>query len=458
MLFLNPQQRVLLKAILLMAIPVALQTIISVGINMVDTMMVGALGETQLTAVSQASQLFFIFQLTLFGTTGGANVLIAQYWGKQDREAIRSVIGYTFRIMLGTAVILIGIAAVFPQQVMTLLSNNPAVIETGTQYLRIVSLSYLFFGITTVIGNTLRAVGDVNVAMGASLVSIAASVLFNRILVFGFWEIPALGVVGSALANILARILECLILVVYLAWFEKKIRFRLSSLFHTQKALWPSFVKNCAPVVANELTWVLGSSVLTMISGHMVFAFATAYAIFNVVAQISCALSQGIAAAAAVVVGNLIGEGKQDELDRPIRLLQHIGALSGTAACLFILAIIPLMPKIYNITPETFSVLIQIMIVGGFIEIFRCMGFVNNVGILRGGGDARFVFFNDVFYLWVFCIPLGWWCCQQAKVPLFLVFFILRCDDVIKAFVGNWRIHQGHWIHQVTVQPEGSPR
>lgn len=98
------------------------------------------------------------------------------------------------------------------------------------------------------------------------------------------------------------------------------------------------------------------------------------------------------------------------------------------------------------------------MIVGGFIEIFRCIGFVNNVGILRGGGDARFVFFNDVFYLWVFCIPLGWWCCQQAKVPLFLVFFILRCDDVIKAFVGNWRIHQGHWIHQVTVQPEGSPR
>ena len=172
--------------------------------------------------------------------------------------------------------------------------------------------------------------------------------------------------------------------------------------------------------------------------------------------RISCALSQGISAAASVVVGNLIGEGKQAELDQPIRLLQRVGAVSGTLACLFILAIIPLMPKFYNITPETFGVLVQIMAVGALIEIFRCMGFVNNVGILRGGGDARFVFFNDVFYLWVFCIPVGWWCSQQAGIPVFMTFFILRCDDVIKAFVGDWRIHHGQWIHQVTVQERTS--
>ena len=468
-LFLNPQRFGLLKAILLIAVPVALQTIISVGINMVDTLMVGALGETQLTAVSQASQLFFIFQLTLFGTTGGANVLIAQYWGKQDGEAIRSVIGYTFRVMLSAAAVLVAIAALFPREVMTLLSNNPEVIAVGTQYLRIVSVSYLFFGITTVLGNTLRAVGDVNVAMGASLASIGASVIFTMGLIIGgnlelVWmglvgigtSTPPDVVVGSALANILARMLECAILIVYSLGFEKKIRFRFSWILHPQKVLWPSFVKNCAPVVANELTWVLGSSVLTMISGHMAFAFATAYAIFNVVAQISCALSQGISAAASVVVGNLIGEGKQEELDQPIRLLQRVGAVSGTLACLFILAIIPLMPKFYNITPETFGVLVQIMAVGALIEIFRCMGFVNNVGILRGGGDARFVFFNDVFYLWVFCIPVGWWCSQQAGIPVFMTFFILRCDDVIKAFVGDWRIHHGQWIHQVTVQERTS--
>ena len=190
-LFLNPQRFALLKAILLIAVPVALQTIISVGINMVDTLMVGALGETQLTAVSQASQLFFIFQLTLFGTTGGANVLIAQYWGKQDGEAIRSVIGYTFRVMLSAAAVLVAIAALFPREVMTLLSNNPEVIAVGTKYLRIVSVSYLFFGITTVLGNTLRAVGDVNVAMGASLASIGASVIFNWLFVFGNLGAPA---------------------------------------------------------------------------------------------------------------------------------------------------------------------------------------------------------------------------------------------------------------------------
>ena len=262
-LFLNPQRFALLKAILLIAVPVALQTIISVGINMVDTLMVGALGETQLTAVSQASQLFFIFQLTLFGTTGGANVLIAQYWGKQDGEAIRSVIGYTFRVMLSTAAVLVAIAALFPREVMTLLSNNPEVIAVGTQYLRIVSVSYLFFGITTVLGNTLRAVGDVNVAMGASLASIGASVIFNWLFVFGNLGVPACGVVGSALANILARMLECAILIVYSLGFEKKIRFRFSCILHPQKILWPSFVKNCTPVVANELTWVLGSSVIT---------------------------------------------------------------------------------------------------------------------------------------------------------------------------------------------------
>ena len=433
-----------------MAIPVALQNIISVGINLIDSLSVGAMGEIELTAVSLAGQVFFILSLTLFGITGGANVLIAQYWGKKDIHAIRQVITYTILFMLMVVGVVILTAFLFPHQIMSILSNEAAIIEIGTRYLKTVCISYLFFGITTVIGNSLRAVYTVNVAAAASMISICISAFFNYALVFGNFGLPALGITGSALANIISRLAECLILLGYFIFFEKKIQYKWKYLLMKNDSIRKSFIHNCIPVVGNELTWVMGSSVISVIAGHMPLIFTTAYSIYNTLAQISCALAQGCASAASVMVGTMIGNHHHHQLNDLIRELEKLGMIVGALASLVILTLIPVMPYIYNLTTDTYGLLKQTMIAGAVIEIFRCMGFVNNVGILRGGGDAKFVFLNDVLYLWVFCIPVGYLCGIVWKISYVIVFFILRCDDVIKAFAGHYRIHHCNWIHDVT--------
>lgn len=449
--YIGNDYRSFISAVMRIAIPVAVQILISVGINMVDMIMMGSLGEIPLNAVLLGGQLFLIFTLILYGITGGANVLIAQYWGKQDTLSIKGVLGYTFKIMMGVAAIITIIAVRFPHAVMSVLTNNHQVVMMGNTYLKIVSISYIFFGITTVIGNSLRAIGVVNITMIASLVSIAASTILNWILVFGNLGFQPLGIKGSAISNVLARILECLILVVYLFIYERKLQFKIEDIFLSSKRLRASYISNTLPVVGNELTWVLGATLITMIAGHMAIGFTTAFNIFNVVSQISCSLAQGVACAASVIVGNMIGRGLYDDMGPAIKKLQRLGLAVGLIACFFIIFLIPWMPKLTNINEETYKSLTQIMLMGSIIEILRSVSFVNNVGILRGGGDAHFVFFNDVFYLWAFCIPVGYLCSKQEGIPTVLVFLIMRCDDMIKAVVSNYRIKRSNWIHNATV-------
>lgn len=443
-----------LREIMVIAIPVAIQTLISVGINLFDSITVGSIGEIEMTAVSQAGQLFFILSLTLAGTTGGANVLIAQYWGKKDRTSIQKVVSTTLKCMLAAVFVVMILAFFFPHQVMSLLSSEQQVRLIGAQYLKAVCISYLFYGISTVIGNLLRAVYTVNIAVIASVVSALVSLSLNYSLVFGLFGLPKCGVIGSAYANIIARFLECLILAVYFLGFEKKIRFRLSMLFQSDALIRRQFIKNVLPVIGNELVWVLGSSVVSVIAGHMALTFTSAYMIYNTLAQMSCALAQGCASAASVLVGMNIGNHQTQNLDPLIKDLKKIGFIVGMLAGLTILILIPVMPLIYRLSDATYDLLIKIMIAGAVIEVFRCMGFVLNVGVLRGGGDAKFVFFNDVAYLWTLCIPLGALCGLVLSVEPALVFILLRGDDVIKAFVGSFRIRQGRWIHDVTVSEE----
>lgn len=438
------------KEIMTIAIPIAIQTLISVGINLFDSITVGSIGEIEMTAVSQAGQLFFILSLTLAGLTGGANVLIAQYWGKKDQTSIQKVVSTTFKYMLMAIFMAIVLGYFFPQKIMTLLSSDRQVRTIGVQYLKAVCISYLFYGISTVIGNLLRAVYTVKVTVITSIFSALISLSLNYSLVFGLFGLPEFGVIGSAYANVIARFFECLVLVIYFLRFEKKICFRVSMLFCRDALMQRKFIKNVLPVIGNELVWVLGSSVVSVIAGHMTLTFTSAYMIYNTLAQLSCALAQGCASAAGVLVGMKIGNHQIQELKPLITDLKKIGFIVGILAGITILLLIPIMPFIYRLSDNTYSLLIKIMIAGAGIEVFRCMGFVLNVGILRGGGDAKFVFFNDVAYLWAFCIPFGALCGLIFSIEPTMVFIILRCDDVIKAFVGNLRIRYGQWIHDVT--------
>lgn len=435
---------------LVIAIPIALQNLITVGVSMTDTVMLGSLGEVALSASSLANQLFFIFTLVIYGTAGGTNVLVAQYWGKKDISSFKKVLAYTYRIMFAAAMLMILFAAVFPQRVMWVFTSDPGVVEQGVQYLRIVAISYLFFGISTITTNILRSVQTVHISLLASILSLCVNIFFNWILIFGNLGAPALGIQGAAIATTIARIIECMVVIGYMKYKENKLNLRIKQLIPLDHVIGQSFRANCLPVIVNELLWSSGTALLSAVIGHMGTQFTAAYSIYNVISQLACVLSQGIAAAAAVMIGNTIGSKHYVLLPFIIRKLQKTACFTGIISFTMVLTLRPLMPLIYHITPTAMTYLMQILFIGAIMEGFRPVAFVNMVGILRGGGDAKFVLINDILFLWTICIPLGVVCGISLKLPIPLVFIILRFDDMIKVITSTIRIRRNHWMKNLT--------
>lgn len=443
-------KKVLYQSMLAIAVPIALQNLITVAVQMADTIMLGSLGEIELSASSLANQLFFIFTLAMYGTAGGANVLVAQFWGKKDSASIRHILSYTYWVVFAVSLLMILLSLFVPGFIMSLFTSDPAVIEQGVSYLRIVCISYLFFGLTTITGNILRGVQSVRISLWASIVSLVVNVFFNWVFIFGYLGAPAMGVAGAAVATTIARIVECAILLVYIGWYDQKIRYRFSCLLHPDRKLRSSFVRNCTPVIGNELLWSMGFTMVTVVIGRMGTSVVAANSIYNVVTQLVSVMGKGLSSAAAVLVGNAIGARRQKDLPFIVSSLQKTAGAAGLISMVFVWAVMPLMPLFYNISETTMNNLFQIMASGAVLQAFMPLSFVNMVGILRGGGDAKFVFVNDIAYMWIFCIPLGYLTGVLLHWPVWLVFVILRFDDIIKVLVSHYRIKSGKWIYDVT--------
>lgn len=439
------------REMIAIAIPVAIQNIITVGVSMADTVMLGSLGETPLSASALANQLFFIFTLVMFGTSGGTNVLAAQFWGKRDIASIKKVLGYTYRLVLAVAALMTVISALFPTQVLSLFTNEEPVIAEGARYLRIISASFFFFGLTTITSGLLRAVQNVRISMAASVVSVGLNIFLNWVLIFGKLGAPALGVVGAAVATTVSRAVEFAIVLTYTLVFEKQVRLRIRELIHLDKTISKPFFSNCIPVMCNELLWSAGASLLTVVMGHMGQEMVSANSIYTVISQFSSVMVQGLSSAAAVLIGNTIGAGEYDQIDFKVATLQKLGAVMGILAGCIVFFSRPLMMVIYNVGETTKLYVDQIMIVGAFLELFNALVFVNMVGILRGGGDAKFVRVNDILFLWTIAVPLGFLAGLVWHWPVPLVFFILKSDNLIKLVTSFIRIRQKKWIKNVTV-------
>lgn len=259
-----------------------------------------------------------------------------------------------------------------------------------------------------------------------------------------------MGIAGAAIATTLARIVECTIVVAYMKFKDTKLKLHVRELIPLDHSIGGSFRTNSIPVICNELLWSSGSAMLSIIIGHMGTQFTAAYSIYSVISQLACVVSQGVAAAAAVMVGNTIGAKHYEEMPSIIRNFQKTACVTGVLAFCMVWLLRPLMPLIYHITPEAMTYLMKILVIGAIMEAFRPIAFVNMVGILRGGGDARFVLINDIAFLWTLCIPFGYLCGLILKLPVPLVFTVLRFDDMIKVITSSIRIRRNHWMKNLT--------
>lgn len=449
-------QRELMKKLILIAIPIALQNLINVGVSVTDTLMIGNINELQLAGISQANQPYFIFTTLIFGLASGSMVLNAQYWGNGDKDSIRAIMGLIMRIGVVAGALVAILVISFPNKVLSIFTNEAMVINYGAEYIKIVGFSYVFSAFTGVYLMGLRSIEDVKTSMYIYGMSFVLNVILNYILIFGHFGAPRLEIRGAALATLISRIFESVLVLIYMYNFEKKLGYTLKDLFHKTSMYWKKITRYSLPVLFSEINWGLGISVQAAIIGHLGANVIAANSFINVFQQLVSIAIIGIGAGSSIIIGNLIGKGKESEKEvlKFSKLLVKISILIGAVIVCFTMIIRPIAPSFINASQETAKLIKDMMYVSAFLLFFQSITIVTLAGVLRGGGDTIFCAINDVITLWVLKIGLGTLCAFVLKLNPVLVYLILSSDEFLKALVTLPRLWKGKWIHYTTVGNE----
>lgn len=432
------------------ALPIAVQNLITFMVSMVDTLMVGALGEIQLSAVSIANNLFFVLTILMFGLAGGSNIMISQYWGKGNVKTINKILAIMYRVCLLITGIFIFIALFLPKYFMGIFTTDKAVIDFGASYLRIVCIGYLFYSITNCTIMMLRSVKTVSISIIVYTASLVVNSILNWIFIFGNLGAPELGIRGAAIATVCARITEFSIVLVFMFIYERKIGLKIEHLLKLDKEILKDYVGLCTPVLCNELLWAIGASMISVIVGRMGTEVVAANSINGVAHQFVTVFIFGMSNATAVIIGNTIGEGKKEKAKEYAYSIGIFSVVMGCISGLMILLIKPFVVNFYNVSYSTKLIAMEIMTVTSGIIVFQSLASNFMMGVLRGGGDAKFVLINDLIFMWLVAIPGGFFVAFVLELPVALVFLVIKCDEILKSLTSVYRVISGKWVNDVT--------
>lgn len=430
-------------------VPVALQYLLTYGVALMDSIMVGALGETELSAVTVANQPFFLFTMCIFGLSSGAGVLIAQYWGKNDTETIAKVFGMTIRISMIVGVCVMLVVVLFPEQVMMVYTDKHELVPLGASYLRVVGASYLLFAFSSAYLNCIRNVERVKIALITYSISFCVNVFFNYVFIFGAFGAPRLGTTGAAVGTLLARISDFVIVFIY-ARREKRVVLKLKYFLKSDKILLKDYLRFSLPVVVNEMMWAFGFSAQTAILGRMSISAVASVSVVQNITQMMTVFIYGASSATLVITGKYIGAKEYSLARKNAPRLVGMNILIAAITAGVMLLLKDPMVSLYNVTDATKSSVDMIMILSAVIVVFQAINMACIVGVFRGGGDTLFAMYLDIIAMWAIAVPLGALGGLYFGLSVPAVFFLLRFDEVIKAFVALFRLRSGKWLKDVT--------
>ncbi|MDD6207489.1 MAG: MATE family efflux transporter [Clostridiales bacterium] len=440
------------KNVLRLILPLAVQNLINVGVSAADVIMLGKVGETVLSGASLAGQVPFVLNLLFFGLTSGACVLTAQYWGKQDVPMIEKVLGLTLKIAFCVSAIFSLLGMFIPGYLMRIFTSDQEVIREGVRYLRVVSVSFLFTGITMSYLNIMRSVERVFISTIVYFISLCLNIVFNALFIFGFATIPAMGIVGAALATVLARGVELLLVLFYAFFWNHSVRIRWSCIGagSHDPVLLKDFIHYSVPVTLNELMWGGGYSANAAIIGHLGQAAVAASSVAQVVRQLAMVIALGIANAAAIMIGKTIGAGEEKKAVLYSKRLIGMSALAGVSGMSLILILIPVITHFLHLTENANEYLVFMLFVMSYYMLAQSFNTTFVVGIFRGGGDTRFGLFIDVSTMWGCSIILGALAAFVWKLPVRAVYVLLMSDELFKIPLCIYRYRSKKWLTNVT--------
>ena len=450
------QGRGFYRSAIALMLPMILQNLVTNFMALADSFMVGALGETELAAVTMANSVFYVLSLIIFGIQSGTGVLVAQYYGKGRLDAINRIMGMGYYVSLGLTALIALLSFFFPMQLMQLVTNNPDLWEPGAEYARIVGFSYVcmaFSGVYIAVQRSME-----NPGLGAILLTVsgALNILLNYMFIFGKWGAPAMGCAGAAVATLLSRVLE--VLVVTGCFFRsKRLPVKPGLMLRPGRIIAGDFIKYSLPVVLNEGMWSLAMSLYSIIMGHMPNStpILAAYTIAGNIDRMAAVALFAAGNATAVIIGRDIGCGDTKEIYGKGVALNFVCFVTGIISMGLLLTIratlldgfiFPLM----DISAEAGELAKMMLAFIAVVMPLRSLNLCNIVGVFRGGGDVRFGLICDIGPLYCVCLPAAALCGLVFGLGITAVYVCICLDDFCKVFLCLPRLRSGKWINSVT--------
>ena len=442
-------------SVLSIMLPVALQQAINMGVNMLDTMMLGSFGEIQLSASSLANQYYNFFTIFCMGIIGGSSVLAAQYWGAGDRDRVRETFSMAIRLSLVLSIVFSVLTLLFPTQIMAIYTPEADVIFQGARYLRITAFIFIIHGTSLVTAQLMRSVGQPRLGLVVSIISFVVNLFANYVFIFGKFGAPRMEIAGAALGTLIARLSEFIATFLYVLVLDKRLEFRLKHLLKSpSRAFYRQYFRLGAPVLVSDSLLGLGGNIVSIVLGHMGAAVVAGNAICQVIDRLCTVVIQGDSNASGIITGNTIGAGKKELALIQGETFYLLSLIFGGISALLIYFIGPATISIYSLEPETVTVTRQLMHAYVIIVFFQAVQSVMTKGVLRGGGDTRFLMRADILFMWLVSIPLGAVGGLLLHWPAWLTMLCLRADYAIKSIWCIRRLLSGKWIHDASHEPE----
>lgn len=447
------REREFYKVVLSLALPMTLQNVMQLLLNMMDTVMLGRIGENSEAVISAANfgnQPYFVYSLFLFGMVSGMSVLISQYWGKGDVDTINAISGIAMTAVVTVGTIFTAVGYLFTPQIMGIFTQSREVIDLGVQYLRVVLASYIIASVTTLLCGVLRSTEQVGVALVTNGTAILLNIILNYILIFGKLGLPAMGIRGAAIATLISRAIELLMVMGYVIFIEKKVRLNLFAMFRWRTLLIKDFIKYSFPVICNETAWGLGITVHSVIIGNLGDMPYAAYTVANVVERIGLLAAIGFANATQIIIGKEIGAGRSEKAYPYAKTMLTLSVALGVIMSGVVLLIRGAAVDIFEVERTTKEMALSIISVMSAVIFIKSFNTTAIVGVIRGGGDTRTSMILDIVPMWFFSIPLGYVAAYVFKLPVWWVYACLMSDEVVKFPFALVRIHGKKWIRNVT--------
>ena len=438
------------KSFFQLYIVLVLQNIVTLSVNLADNIMLGAYGEMALSGVTSVNQIQFLYQQILIAFGDGMVVFCSQYWGKKQTEPMKKIMAIAMRFGIATAILLFIVVSLVPGQAMRLFTTDEKIIGEGVRYLHTIRFTYLFFVVTQMLLAALRSTEVAKIALKLSVLALVVNCGINYVLIFGRLGAPELGVTGAAIGTLTARILECSVLIFYIAKKEKNLRLKLTDFFQRDAQLLHDYLKVTFPLLVLCALWGINTAMQTIVLGHMnSAAIAANSAASNLYLMVKSA-AVGAASAASVVIGKTIGAGDGEQVKRYAKKLQVLFVLMGVAGGIFLYFIrIPIL-SLYDLSPEAMKLANQFLLILSVVYMGMAYQMPTNSGIIKGGGSVSFSAKLDTTCICLIVIPLSCYMAFVAGASPAVVVVCLNIDQFIKCVPVFFKVNYGNWMKKLT--------